>query len=297
MARAKKRTTVETAAALAATSEADVKKTLDQLNDLQVSVQGTLAGVGVSMATKIEELTQLETAISARKDELKEIHSIEMDADTLANIKQQIEEEEERAAETAAATDKAFALRRSEQDQEWQRRGEEHAYAQGRRLERIAAEADDARTTAQRAEAVRTEDVNRDLAARVAVVAEREEKAEELQTKVDGIEDLVATAAKEATDAATKTLTAGFGHERALLKKDAESAAQLAAATITNLTGDVQSLQTRIEMLADQLATAQKDAKDVATAAVEASSNRQALSTLQAAVETQARAAAGGRGR
>jgi len=91
----RKKTDVD--AALKAVSESDVKKVLDQVGTVQTNVQGTLAALGVTMTEKIEELRNLETAIGARKEELADIHDIEVQADTLDEIKKKVDEAEEDA--------------------------------------------------------------------------------------------------------------------------------------------------------------------------------------------------------
>jgi septal ring factor EnvC (AmiA/AmiB activator) len=134
MATRRKKTDVE--AALVAVKEADVKKVLDQVGTVQTNVQGTLAALGVTMTEKIEELRSLETAIDARKQELADIHEIEVEADTLDEIKEKVKDAEEDAKERRQKRSKERNEEAEERQAAWQREQEEHTYQVAQRDKR-----------------------------------------------------------------------------------------------------------------------------------------------------------------
>ena len=278
----RKKTDVD--AALKAVSETDVRKVLEQVGATQTSVQGTLAALGVTLT----ELRDLEMAIGARKDELKDIHDIEVQADTLDEISEQVKTADEDAQERTRKRRKEWQDALVERDQAQTREREVHIYEVKQRDERDKAECDTQSTERQRQECFRMEDVSKRLSERVEAVDAREEQMEALEAKVEAFADERELAVQSAEEALTKRLSAGFGHEKALIKKDSESAEALAYANKASLNQQISALQSQLESTIDQLSTARDDARNIATSAVEAASQRQALDTLQKSMETQA---------
>lgn len=292
----RKKTDVD--AALRAVSETDIKKVLEQVGATQTSVQSTLAALGVTLSNKITELRDLETAIGARKDELKDIHDIEMRADTLDAIQTSVKEADEEASELIRQRRKEWQDDGEAREQTWRREGEAHAYTVKQLDERDAAECATQSTERQREERFRMEDVNKRLTDRVEAVDEREQTMEDLEKAVAGFDTKVAEAVTTAKAEVTKQLSAGFGHEKAMLRKDFEAAAALATAEKDSFSQQIAALRSQLKNAEEQLATAREDARAIATSAVEAASQRAALDTLQKSIETQASAGQGGaRGR
>jgi len=139
------------------------------------------------------------------------------------------------------------------------------------------------------------EDVSKSLAERIEAVEERETKMTDLEAQVENLPAEIEEAVETAKAEVTKSLGQAFSHEKAMLKKDAEAAAQLANAEQQALMARIGALEKQLENVEAQLATAREDARGIATSAVEASSQRQALATLQQSIETQANAQPGGR--
>jgi hypothetical protein len=284
-------------AAVAAVSEADVRKTIDSMGTLQSEVQGTIAGLGITMAKKIDELRELETAIEVRKDELKELHEIEVQADTLEQLEEQqkqfIAEDDARRKQRREEWQQEAAARQ----QQWAREEEAHQFEMERKSREAEATHQANVKQRQQQEAFRQADVQRALDVRIAAVAEREEAMEELQTQVDNMDATIKAEVDKQVAQATNALKRNHEHEKQLLELESQSKAQLAAQTVSALRDDVSCLNNDIADLQVRLATAQQDAKEIATSAVNASSGRQALAAVESAIETQAKASSGGRGR
>jgi len=287
---AKARRKVDPVAALAAVSEADVKQTLDQIGDLQASMQGTLAGLGATMVSKIEELGQLNTAIDVQKDALKELHDIEVQAETLAELEER-EQERLTAHEKAA---EARALEWAEQDaarlQLLTRESEQAQYQREQREKRALEEFNASVTERQRQERFRMEDVNRQMSDKIEAVEAREAAVSEKEEEIAAFPAKLEAAVAAATEAAETKAQQAFGHERTILKKDAEGKLALAHQQIQALEATIRSLQDQLEAAENAARDAQTDAKEISQKAVEASADRQALTTLQKAMEVQASA-------
>lgn len=284
----------DVAAALAAVKETDVKRVLDQLGNTQVSVQSTLAALGVTLSEKIEELRNLETAIEARREELKTIHEIEVEADTLEQIKQSVKEAERDAEERTRLRRKRWDDEEVERAQRWKREEEEHNYAVSQRQAQAEAMFAAQQAESLRAERIRAEDVERELKQRVDNLTAREEAFNAKEAEFAAFPAKLEQAVADARAAAEKSLSTSFSQERQLLVKDAEATKALAAAEKHALQEQIKQLSSQLESMQAQLDTARADARNIAQEAVKAASGRQALETLTDTVKAQSAPSGGG---
>jgi hypothetical protein len=285
---AKARRKVDPVAALAAVSEADVKQTLDAIGKLQVNTQGMLAGLGATMATKIAELETLDTAIDVQTTALKELHDIEAQAESLKELEN---EEAERCTDFArAAADRRIA--RSDEDalriQLLTREAEAHDYDVKKREERSSLEHRAVVQERQRVERIRMDDVNLRMDKQIAEVEEREQAVTAKEDEIAAMPEQLAHAVDEAVAHKATQLSTAFGHEKAMLTKDAESRQALAQQQIDAGAATIEDMTSRIIAMETDLKAARDDSKAVAERALEASSGRQALETLQETLKVQA---------
>jgi len=112
----------------------------------------------------------------------------------------------------------------------------------------------------------------------------RESELQVLRNQVQGFEDRLKEAVKNAEAAGNASATMQYQHQIALLKKDTESAKAVSDMRISSLTAQISGLVDQIEDLQAQLATARQDAKDVASEALKSAANRQLSETLQKVV-------------
>jgi uncharacterized phage infection (PIP) family protein YhgE len=294
MARPKtRRSAADKAAALAAISSTDVKTLTSGLDELRDNLQATMAGLGVAVAQQFEEFDRLGMAIEERRAQLSQLHEIEVEADTLAELQQEHED-------FLQARDKAEKgrLERWEEEEDahnanLQREQAQHEFDIAQRNARATSQLATDSQKRQHEEQVRMLEVSDNLNRRIAEVEAQEVAIAERQQAIDEFPAKLATAVEEARVAVTDSLTRAFGHEKALLKKDASAAEQLATAEKCALMQQVADLTGRITQLADELTSARSDAKAIAEAAVEASSQRQVASSLRDAMETQAQSSPG----
>lgn len=274
-------------AALKAVTETDIKKRREEISDLQTKLQGDLASINVMLAEKYAAVQDLDTVLDAKRNELSTIHEIEVHADTLDEISANVEKAQEEYGERLAAHERELEKAKQLRDEEWRREEEAHAFDIQQRDKRDAVQFRAALEERQRQEQIRKQDFDRSLAERVAAVEAREQHMDELETKVANIDQQIEEAVTAAVDKATKQLQTGFSHERTILKKDAEAAVALATQREEALRREIDALQSQLTSLEAQLNAARTDSRAIATAAVEASSQRQALSTLQESIKTQ----------
>jgi len=287
---------VDAVVALSAGKEADIQSTVAAIGELSRNVQGTLAGLGVTLAGKINDLQQLDTALAAKREELKELNDIEVTFNTLEELQNQREAATALAEKEAALVCTAATIADQLAQQEAYRRGEAIDFKMVQLERDHTAKLQGRIDAAKREETFRQEDVTRDIDNRVSLLVVREAKVEELEERVAGIPDEIKKAADKQTAIVSNTLKQHHAHEIALLQKDVDGRSSLSYSKIAALESAAETADARIVSLEEQLASANDRAKDIATAAVEATGQQQALTTLQNAMQSQSTPASG-RGR
>ena len=292
----RKKTKAEAGAAYAVVKESDVKKVIEDVGDVQAQVQGTLAGVGVTLASQIEMLQNLDTAIDGQKSVLKDLHGIEAEADTLEQMRERREDEVK--ADTRARTQRqqAWDDEDAQRQTERMRKVEEHQHAEAQRVEDAKQQLATDTMEAQRHERFRQEDVQRALDLKVSEVSEREANVEALESEVAAFPDVMKAEVEKQLGVITGSIKQAHKHELALLEKDATAAKALASEQIASQSAMLEDLRKQLEVMTTKADAAETRAAQIATDAVEASSGRAALEAVEKANETSASAPTG-RGR
>jgi len=293
MATRTKRKTADVAAALKAAANINPKDVNDKINELQTEMAGTLAGVGLALTKRLEDLEQIDLAIDARKDELKNIHEIEIEADTLESLKQEheasvkqwdLEETERQAGWDREAMERQAA---------WEREEAEHQYAIKIR-DKQDTDAFNA-SVAQRkfAEKQRQDEVAANLQLRIAEVEDREKKMEELEAIAASVDGRIATAVEEAVTEAKAAQEKANQFQTTILKKDYEGKLALANQTVTAQEAQIARMQSTIDQLNEDIATIRAENKEIAVGALEAASGKNALEAVQQTTETMSQPTSG----
>jgi hypothetical protein len=281
----KKIESVEAQAVLTTVRGLSLPKVVAEVSDLQLSIQGQLAALSNSLANKITQVEQLDTAIGLKEQRLKELHGIESEAITLDDMRAQKEAEQvkwqaDRDSRTAEWDDET-----QERAKRWQREEANYAYTWAQKLEREkeAFEADVAR--AKRNEQIRQETLAKAWSERENAIKAKETEFTALKQQVDGFDArLKAEVAKEVA-VATNALKRTYDHEKALLVKDNEASQKLADMSVKSAEAKVAAMTEQIKELQAQLLAARTDAKEVATQALQSASGRQVADALQRVVD------------
>lgn len=283
-------------AALAAVSDLDVKRIMDDVGATQTKVQEVMAGLGITMASKVEQLKQLDDAIEAKKQELKDTHTIEVLADTLEHIQEQVVEAQAEADKQSKHRNARWIEEAQQHAKEVERQTEEFAYTQKQRLQQAEAEFLSKKQEWEQQERFRRQDLERQMETRAEELKNREAAVREQEEKLNSFDERLKAETAKAVATATSAMKREHDHTVLLLQKDSDAASALAAANVQAMQQTISELQAQNTELSKQLQTAREDSKAIAQSAVEASSQRQALAAIQGTIETQARAQ-GGSGR
>jgi hypothetical protein len=255
-----------------------------QVNNLQVSVQKTLADLCSTVTTKVKQVEDVDTAIELKNQRLKELFGIEQEALTLEEMRAQRDQErldwdmERQARQKRQQEEEAeYTKLRNRNEDNWK-----YEFEQRKKRAQEDFEAEIART--KRAEALRHETLERSWVERENALKAKEQEFQKLQAEVAGFEAKIAEVSKKGEASGYASASAKYNHEIALLKKDAEADKKVAEMRITALTSQIAGLENQIEDLQTQLQAARQDAKEVASEALKSASSRQLADTLQKVV-------------
>lgn len=237
----------------------------DQLAKLQVTLNNALGDVAAKFQETLSNHEKLVQANVLETQELERLRGIKVNADTLAELEANIESTRTRWSEEAEAI--RVSREREQQEYEYERdqerKKEENAYAEKLRNR------------------------NADLSRRESELSLREDELKELRTIRDTLDEVKKKHADAQVAIVTNVLKKDFKHETDLLTAKHESEKTVLNAQVSNLRVQNDSLEETVKALRAELERARQDVKETATAALNAAGNREALNTLQNALQNQ----------
>ncbi len=274
----------EAKAVLESVKDININDVVSQVNNLQVSVQKTLADLCATVTVKVQQMEQLDTAIHLKDDRLQELHNIEKEAISLDEMRAQRDQERldwdlerQNREKRRIEEENEFVKARNRKEDEWK-------YDFDQKKKRVQEEFDAEVARNKRNEQLRHEALERSWVERENTLKSKETEFQTLQAQVAGFDAKLADTTKKAEAVGFGAASAKFNHEIALLKKDAESDKKVAEMRINSQTTQIEGLMNQIEDLQTQLQSARQDAKEVANEALKSASSRQLADTLQKVV-------------
>lgn len=270
---------------LSATKDLDLTTVIGEVSHLQVNVQGTLAGLSAALTTKIQQLEQMDTAITLKEQRLQELYGIENMAITLDEMKAQRDEEERLHGEQKAARAKNWMEEEAERHKKWKRELEEYDYARNLANKKAKDEFDAEVITCKRNEQSRQEMLTKSWTEREATIKAREQDFADLQKQVSEFDTRMKAEVARAEAVVGNSLKKEYTHQMELMKKDAVSEGVLNNMKIAAQEKAIQGLHDQIATLQTQLTEARKDAKEIASSALQSASQKQVADALSRVVE------------
>lgn len=265
---------------LDAVSNLSAETVIDQIGELQVNLQATLAGLGAAVTSKVEQMKAVDEAIALKESELQDVYGIEQEAMSLEEMKLQRDNESKEWETEKTARQIQWDEEDEERNKRWQREEEEHAYMVAQRNDRTNQEHRSLVEKNQRAEKIRQEELVRSWTERENVLKTQESEVAALKEQVAGFEDRLKTEVRKAEAIAESRLKKQHEHELALMEKDINAERNLHATKVSALDDTIETLTERIASLQRDLDSARKDAKEVTTAALQSASGRDAQAAL-----------------
>jgi hypothetical protein len=277
--------TVEAQQVLESVKNLDAGSVVSEVNNLQVSLQEKLAGISASITNKLAQIDTIDTAIRLKEQRLKELYGVEAEAIKWDDIQAQHEAEKADWAVQEHARSLRWSEEQEANNKERQRQEEEWEYEFEQKKQRTEDNWKVAVLETEREEKRRKAELERSWTERDLALRKQEAEVAELRKKVESIDALVGAEKTKAEKIVTNVLTKQFEHEKALLQKDIEAAKTLCAAQLDSKTDTIEDLQQQIMDLKAQLSVARQDAKEVATSALNATSERKVAEALKQVVD------------
>lgn len=254
---------------------------LGSLATAQADVQKQLAELSAGMAAKYGELEAVGQAIALKKEELKRLHNIEANAATLDELQEEIANTRTEFEREKLLRDRAQAEEDAEKAKARKRAEEENAYKTAMDRRKAEDEFKAKIEQQQKANAEKTELLQKGWTAREEAIKASEKELAELRAIRDTLPETIKR--ERAAEAAVvgNSLKGQYAHEAALARKDAETSARIFAQTEAALQTQIKSLEAANAQLRAQLDKAISDVKEISVASVNASSGRQALEAVQ----------------
>lgn len=268
---------------LDAVSGLEAQVVIEEIGSLQNSLQGTLAGVSAQISNKIEQMKNVDEAISLKKQELTETYGIEKEAMSLEDIRARKDEEEKNWEKSKKEREIQWEEEEDERNKRWQREEEERAYEVSQRKKRAQEDFNAEITRARRDEALRKEDLEREWQERENYLIAKEQEFQNLQEQVAGFDDRLKDEVAKAKSVAVNSVKEDYEHQITMLQKDIEAERSLNNAKVSAMDETINGLHAQISDLQKQLVAARADAKEVTNAALDSASGRKTIEAMQKA--------------
>lgn len=283
----KKIEATEAQAVLDNVKDMELTKVVSEIGSLQVSLQGTLANLSATITNKIQQVDQLDTAITLKEQRLQELHGIEKEAVSLDEMKAQKEEEARKWEKERDERNAQWDEEEEERAKMWQRAEDDFKYTTEQAHKKVQDDFEAQLSKRNREELLRAEQLQRSWTERENGLKAKEQEFTDLKAQVAGFDAKLKTEVAKAESVLGNVLKKQYEHEMALLKKDAESEKNLSAAKISAMSDQMENLEKQIHDLQAQLAAARSDAKDIASSALQSASQKQVAEALSRVVEQQ----------
>lgn len=254
---------------------------LNEITKLQLGVQTQLAGLGTNVTNQIEKMRDLDEAIAEKESRLTELHEIEKEALAIDAMREKHAAEEAAFEKKMADASAQWQEDESERKKRWQREDEERKYAVEQRVKRGDEEFAASVQERKRVEGLRQQDLQRTWDEKTAELDKRQQELTDLRARVAQFEEEKKKDIAKEVAIESNRLKRDNDHAMALVQKDSQAAAQLAAARETSLNSQIKSLNDQLAQLAKDLEKTRLDAKEVTTEALKSASSRDALGAVQ----------------
>jgi hypothetical protein len=271
--------------------ESVVDVTLDSVTSnitgTQLEVQKSLADLSAKLMEQVQVLRDVEEAIRLKKEELKQLHSIEVTATSLDDLEAQIAAQRRAWDEEQAAKKREFAEMQSERNKTWARQEEEYQYRTAQQHKKQEDEFQGLIEKREKENRERQEQLEKNWAEREGELKKREQELADLRGFKENSPEMIKKEVNAAVAVATNSVKKEYETKIILAAKDAETDKRLAEQTIASQLQSLAKMQGQLEDLNVKLEQAQKDVKEISAKALESASGRATTEALQRLMETE----------
>jgi hypothetical protein len=300
-----------TAQAVAVADELFDRGVVESISELKSSIGKMLGELSDRLEEQVSRYTQVQRAIVAKEQELKDIYEIQRSASTLtalidAQEKQKTEAEEElieakqQLEREVEQTRQAWELEKKQREAELkeresaeqkrrEREKEEYRYSFLREQQQAKDQFADEMAKAQKEWAGHKEQLEKELAERQRGVQTAEAELAALRQKSDAFPKELETAVAKAIKETSVRLQQETAAREQLLKQEFEGQKNVQSTRITSLERQVQEQSERMAKLLEQAEKAYSQVQEIAVRAIEGSANTKQLTHLQQLLAEQVR--------
>lgn len=257
------------------------EKAASDIAGLGVSLQKSLSTVQEELTKSLAELGTVQELVKVETEELTRLHGVETVQAHLDVLQAQHDEKRQALESNVVMLQQAWEQEKRDILKAREREAVEYKYQldQERKIERDRFNED--MRIARHNEKLRTEEFDKKLAEHQKVVAAAEQELQELRTLKTNLPVELEKAEKKGAAIATGNLSKDFVHEKQLLERDRMSEKSLYEADKRGYVEQVGRLTKLNEELQVALTEANKKNVEIATKALEASSDKAALAAVQ----------------
>lgn len=259
---------------------------VNEIGNLQISIQNTLAGISANITNKLAELQATNVAVSDLETRLNELYQIEKEALSLEDMRLAKLDEQERYNKMIFARNEEHKESEVARNKKWQREEEEHNYDFSQKKKKFSDEFNIEIDNQKRAEKIRQFELNQNWNNRETEIKNKETEFADLLKKVSDFDNVLKTEVSKAESIIGNTVKKQYEHQIQLLMKDMESERNMSNAKIQSLQIQVGQMVDQIAELNKQLLAARNDAKEVTSQALSSASGRQVVDALQRVVDS-----------
>jgi len=281
------------------------------IGELRSSVGKMLAQLGDRLEEEAGKYVQIQRAIAAKEQELREIYEIQKSASTLTalieahqrkeeefekdleaqreELAREIETNRENWSEEKKQHDIEIKERDAAEQKKRERDREEYRYTFAREQQLAKDQFEDQSAKAEREFAERTSETEKQLAQREKAIVEREKEFADLRAKADGFNKSLQTAVAEAVAEANQRTKSEFTSREEILKREFAGEKNVLSTKISLLEQTVKEQNAQIAKLSEQAEKAYTQVQDIAVKAIEGSSNFKSMTSLQQLLSEQSR--------
>jgi hypothetical protein len=274
-----------------------------EISNLKIEASKTLAQISDRLEEEVNKFRAIQSAISLKEKELRELYEIEKSAVTLAaliesqNQKRQAFEIE--MAEKKEALSQEIEALRAQRDQERkeyeeeikerdmtekkkrEREKDDYEYSFKREQKLTKDKFEDEKSKLEKEIQVKKEQMESELKEREKVVAEKEEELNELRKKVNAFPKEMETTIAKAIKETTEKLTLEAKNREELVKKEFIGERNVLTTRIESFEKSVKEQNEQIAKLSQQLEKAYQQVQEIAVKTIEGSSTVKSFANLQ----------------
>lgn len=253
------------------------------LADLQVGIGKSLSDLAQKLIVESEKLSELRKAIEVASNELKQLHDIEVNVNTLASlIDAQVEQKAVFEQEMARKRDEwkkeqmeheaVIKERDAQVKKQREREEEEYKYTTSLKRKKEMDEYNTEKAELQKQLAEDRQKFEKEVSDRTAVFSAKEAEYAELKKKVERFPTELEEAVKKADQAARTAVKQQLEFETKMTAKEVEADRRVAELKIANLESNITKQQAQIEELSKHLQLANQQVQEMALKAIESTS-------------------------